>query len=469
MAVLQLIFLCLALRFMVLYVYERWVNMRAPLVGLFIPWLGCAPFYLVAPLQLLRYCKYTCGEAFTLYIAGRYINVRLSADFERYFYHAPESQLSFVAAAQDFFGPTLGRNAFDQNQVKAFSKLRHKLLGNPIIHGEKMSEIVDDFLDDLQQYLGEKRLIFIHEHLPRLVSKINISCLVGEELGDDERLVSDFKIVEEGINSTASLPPFLTSILLVSAKAAFTRFQRSVLNALHARNSRKHSTTDDLLNLIQTIHSLDEETIIAARIFSVLYAGGTTSKMVAQVMTLLFQHPSALQKVHEEIFYGSKKNNKIDLKNLLKNTPYFSLCIEEALRLKTGILSIRKATSLITLDNYRIYPGELVSISPYYSHHLQQNFRDPQLFFPERTRNVKSGSSAVGRNHGWGGGRHVCAGRLFAIYSAKIIISKFFQRFEGLQLQSGPESRGTDDFAVPGIALCQPRLVFQQAKKAFKG
>ena len=156
MTLVQLIFLCLSLRFIVLYVYERWANMRAPLVGLFIPWLGCAPFYLIAPLQLLKYCKYTCGEAFTLYIAGRYINVRLSAGFERYFYHAPESQLSFIAAAQDFFGPTLGRNAFDPNKVKAFSKLRHKLLGNPIIHAGKMSEVVDDFLDDLIQQLGEK-------------------------------------------------------------------------------------------------------------------------------------------------------------------------------------------------------------------------------------------------------------------------------------------------------------------------
>ena len=49
-----------------------------------------------------------------------------------------------------------------------------------------MSEVVDDFLDDLIQQLGEKRLIFIHEHLPRLVSKINVSCLVGKELGEDD-------------------------------------------------------------------------------------------------------------------------------------------------------------------------------------------------------------------------------------------------------------------------------------------
>ena len=467
MALFQLIFLCLSLRFIVLYVYERWANMRAPLVGLFIPWLGCAPFYLIAPLHLLKYCKYTCGEAFTLYIAGRYINVRLSAGFERYFYHAPESQLSFVAAAQDFFGPTLGRNAFDPNQVKAFSKLRHKLLGNPIIHAGKMSEVVDDFLDDLIQQLGEKRLIFIHEHLPRLVSKINVSCLVGKELGEDDSLVSNFKIVEDGINSTSSLPPFLTSILLVPAKVAFTSFQKSVLKALHDRNSTtatKNSTANDLLSLIQTIHSPDEEAVIAARIFSVLYAGGTTGKMVAQVMTLLFQHPTALQKVREEIFYGSDKSDKIDLNNLLKNTPYFSLCIEEALRLKTGILSIRKATSLITWENYRIYPGELVSISPYYSHHVKQNFREPQVFFPERNCSEKNGRITTGRNHGWGGGRHVCAGRLFAIYSAKIIISKFFQRFKGLQLHNGSRGRGGDDFAVPGIALCKPRLVFQQAK-----
>eukprot|EP00942_MAST-04A_sp_MAST-4A-sp1_P007701 g7701.t1 len=467
----------LIVRFLILYIYERYINKRAPIIGLIIPWLGAVPFYLFAPLMFLDYCKYVAGgNAFTIYLAGRYINVRLGDDFERYFYHAPESQLSFIAAAQDFFGPTLGREAFAPDEIKSFSKLRHTLLGNPSRHIHHIYSLVNNFLDNLMVKLRKKGNIAGKEeykfnmidYIPNFISKINISCLVGMELGENENFITDFTKIEHGINMTSSLPPFLSWFLLIQAKNAFKRFQGNIIKAIHLRNRNKNNNTsddDDLLNLIQNIHSLDEETIISARVFSVLYAGGTTSKLIAQVIILILNRPNVLAMIQEEIFGLEKNSNcgkKLDLLKLVKDTPYFSSCIEEALRLKTGILSIRKAMSVIKRDNFNIYKNELVAISPYYSHHQTKYFKNPTLFNPS----INHGNNNKKKpNHGWGGGNHMCAGRLFAIYVAKIVIATFLQRLDGIQLNAEKKVKNADDdFTVPGIALCKPCLKFKSLR-----
>ncbi len=469
------IILLLTLRFVTLYCYEYYVNKRAPLIGLMIPYFGCAPLYLIAPLRFIDYCKYISGgNAFTIYLAGRYINVRLGEDFERYFYHAPESQLSFTAAAQDFFGPCLGREAFCSDNIQSFSKLRHKLLGNPSRHIDLIHSLVNESLDHyilkLKTTVVKRNLtdaniynMNLAEYLPNLISKINISCLVGKELGKDDEFITDFTTIENGINLTSSLPPLFSSILLAPAKNAFDRFTTNVLRAINIRNNEKHrdgndnnhdkkNNGDDLLNLIQDIHSLDERSVIAARFFAVLYAGGTTSKLISQVLTLIFQHPNILAKVKEEIASSQTDSNKLDLLHLVKKTPYFSSCIEEALRLKTGILSIRKATSTIKSKNYTIHKGELVAISPYYSHHQKKYFTNPTVFSPGSNR-----SNRKAPNHGWGGGKHVCAGRLFATFVAKIVIAIFLEKLNIIEVDN---LNAGDDFTVPGIALCKPFLKF---------
>ena len=253
--------------------------------------------------------------------------------------------------------------------------------------------------------------------------------------------------------------------MLAPARKSFDRFTKSVLEAINIRNSKKdvdgndykknnkNNNDDDLLNLIQHIHTLNEANIIAARFFAVLYAGGTTSKLILQVITLIFKHPDVLAKVKEEIFATQTDSNKLDLSHLVKETPYFSSCIEEALRLKTGILSIRKATSTIKRNNYTIHKGELVAISPYYSHHQKKYFENPKVFNPECSKKTP--------NHGWGGGKHVCAGRLFATYVVKIVIATFLEKLDIVDVDT---LNTVDDFTVPGVALCNPLLKFYICK-----
>eukprot|EP00943_MAST-04B_sp_MAST-4B-sp1_P006516 g6516.t1 len=403
-------------------------------------------------------------------LLGREISI-----FERYFYHAPESQLSFTAAAQDFFGPCLGREAFCSNDIRSFSKLRHKLLGNPSRHIYLIYSLVNKSLDDfvlklktttVKTNLEDANICMMNlaKYVPNLISKINISCLVGKELGDQEDFVTDFTTIEHGINLTSSLPPLFSSIMLAPARKSFDRFTKSVLEAINIRNSEKdvngndyknskNNNDYDLLNLIQQIHTLNEANVIAARFFAVLYAGGTTSKLILQVITLIFQHPDVLAKVKEEIFASQTDSNKLDLSHLVKETPYFSSCIEEALRLKTGILSIRKATSTIKRNNYTIHKGELVAISPYYSHHQKKYFENPKVFNPECSKKTP--------NHGWGGGKHVCAGRLFATYVVKIVIATFLEKLDIVDVDT---LNTVDDFTVPGVALCNPLLKFYICK-----
>ena len=150
--------------------------------------------------------------------------------------------------------------------------------------------------------------------------------------------------------------------------------------------------------------------------------------------------------------------------HLIQETPYFSACLEEALRLKTGILSIRKATSVIKDKNYYIYNNELVAISPYHSHHQKQHFRNPTAFNPERYYQNTSNRRKK-PNHGWGGGKHTCAGRLFAIYVAKIVIATFLERLDAVEVANKDEAR--DDFTVPGIALCKPLVAFKKVLPSY--
>ena len=91
----------------------------------------------------------------------------------------------------------------------------------------------DNFLDNLMVKLRKKGNIAgkeeykfnMMDYIPNFISKINISCLVGMELGENENFITDFTKIEHGINMTSSLPPFLSWFLLIQAKNAFKRFQ----------------------------------------------------------------------------------------------------------------------------------------------------------------------------------------------------------------------------------------------------
>ena len=95
------------------------------------------------------------------------------------------------------------------------------------------------------------------------------------------------------------------------------------------------------------------------------------------------------------------------------------------------IMLIRKVLKDVEYRGYTIPAGTLALVSPAVSHRLPHLFNDPDRFYPQR---FAAPASEDKQHHyaliGFGGGKHRCMGKNFAIMQLKAIWSVLLDRFD---------------------------------------
>ena len=121
---------------------------------------------------------------------------------------------------------------------------------------------------------------------------------------------------------------------------------------------------------------------------SVLLIAGseTTATLLSGVTYCLLKNPRVLQKLKNEVRGQWKEYNDITLDEVSKS-PYLLAVLQEALRyfppVPTGF-ERRVAKGGESVSGYFMPEGTALSVSSYPTAHSERNFKDPELFVPER-------------------------------------------------------------------------------------
>ena len=162
-------------------------------------------------------------------------------------------------------------------------------------------------------------------------------------------------------------------------------------------------------------------------IFLLFAAHDTTTSTLCSIVYLLAKHPQWQGRLHAE-YAGLSAHLSYDEQSGLEDT---ALVLKEGLRMYPPLPSIvRRTTRDTTILGYAIPANTSVSLSPLYSHYMEDYWDkpfdfDPDRFAPERAEHKRN-------SHQWipfGGGAHKCIGLNFAEIQVKLFLYHLLKNY----------------------------------------
>jgi len=130
----------------------------------------------------------------------------------------------------------------------------------------------------------------------------------------------------------------------------------------------------------------------------------------------------------------TQRGDGIDIPTLL-SLPLLNSAFYETLRLYVDVLITRELKTNLTLDRHLLQKNDLVMAPSYLGHHDQTFWREPgvHVWYAERFlkhdsstgKDVFSTSWAAGKFFPFGGGPHICPGRVFAKQEVLAAVATF--------------------------------------------
>ncbi|KAK8014326.1 cytochrome p450 3a17 [Apiospora arundinis] len=187
-----------------------------------------------------------------------------------------------------------------------------------------------------------------------------------------------------------------------------------------------------------------EELLINAR--SLIVAGSESPSTVLSGFTFyLPQNPKAYKTVCDEIRTSFSSEDEINLKSTA-GLPYLHACIEETMRIYSPAPTIPARSSPgAMLDGKFVPKGTIICMSNWATHRNPRNFRDPDVFAPERwlpvTHPLYNPRYASDNRSGFrpfSSGPRDCVGKNLANGEMRLIIARLLWNFD-ISLVEGQE------------------------------
>ncbi|PKA59856.1 Isoflavone 2'-hydroxylase [Apostasia shenzhenica] len=209
--------------------------------------------------------------------------------------------------------------------------------------------------------------------------------------------------------------------------------------------------------------------VIKGMISGIILAGTDTSASTVEwALSLLLNHPEALQKAREEID-GQIGHDHLISDSDLHRLPYLHNVVKETLRLfpAAPLLLAHHSSRACTIQGYGEVPGgTMLLINAYAIHRDPRWWKEAERFKPER---FEEGEELGGSDQGFrflpfGSGRRRCPGEALAHRMMGLALGALIQCFEwervGKELVDLREGEGlTMPKLIPLKAMCRPRQV----------
>ena len=401
------------------------------------PVLGHLPEFQKDPVAMLSRCWREHGELARFRLGPREFVLFTGLEAHDCYFRAPEDQLDARAVYQ-FTVPIFGRGvAYDvAPQVMA------EQLGflYPALREAAMRRFARIMFEEASQFadaLGEAGEVDLPAAMNELTVNIASRCLLGQEVRDrvDSGFAAAYHDLQEGINALGFFLPRLPIPAHRRRDRARRRIAR-ILGGIMAERRRSGAAPEDFMQTLMQARykdgrALDDDEITGI-LLTVLFAGQHTSAVLASWMGLAFACEAAcLARVREEMREVYRESGTMSLASL-KQQAALERSVRECERLHPPlILLIRKVLKPLHHSGYTVPAGTLAVVSPAVSHRLPHVFAEPERFDPER---FAPPASEDKQHHyaliGFGGGKHRCMGKNFAILQLKAIWTVLLDRFD---------------------------------------
>jgi sterol 14-demethylase len=400
------------------------------------------------------------GELFSFLLAGKQVTLLTGPPANEAFFHAPDDQLSAKEAYQ-FTVPIFGQGiAYDaspdvmsEQLSLLFPALREQRLQ---AYARFMTEEADAYFNKWAE-TGEADLLEVMNELTTFIAS---RCLIGHEFR--QNLSTEFAHLyhdlEGGLNLIAFFQPNMPLPSFKRRDRARVRMAELISEIIAARRANGIEGEDFLQTLMTARYSDGRpltDDAITGLLLTVIFAGQHTSAVLASwTGVLLLQHPQympAIMKEQQEVFNGRAEMTLEALRKL----SVLERAIKEAERMRPPlIMMMRKILRDFQYGEYQVPAGGLLMVSPAVSHRVQEVFRnpgvyDPDRFGPGREEDRQSSYALIG----FGGGRHRCIGLTFAQQQVKVIWSILLRRFE-IELVGNDHRPDYSTFVVGLRRLC---------------
>ncbi|KAG9124093.1 hypothetical protein FRC07_012865 [Ceratobasidium sp. 392] len=265
---------------------------------------------------------------------------------------------------------------------------------------------------------------------------------ISDSIEQCKKLEKLYQHTEQGSTAASLLLPWFPSEARKRKTAATTEIYvwlDSIIKARQNENRRE----DDALQVL--LDSGETTPTIVQFVMAALFAGITNSGLVAAwLFIFLDQVPEWRVKVTRELRslldkyapfsgnYGSAAERFADIpfEAWENELPVLDMCLRETIRLIISLTALRRVTGGdVNIDGKTIPNGTFVVYSLGDTHQDPDIFPEPDRFNPARFTEGQDKSQAYAFL-GWGVGRHPCAGRRFAQYEVKAVISRLLASYD---------------------------------------
>ncbi len=310
----------------------------------------------------------------------------------------------------------------------------------PALRQSNMARFASIMFDEASRFadrMGSEGELDLPVAMNQLTVNIASRCLLGEEARRevDVGFAAAYHELQNGINTIGFFFPRLPipshrrrdqarekvveifGRIMAERRATGMEFEDFMGALMVARYKSGRPLTDDEISGI---------------LLTALFAGQHTSAVLSTWMGLeLARASSYLERIRAEIrdVYAAEDSMTLETLNqqqLIENA------VRESERLHPPlILLIRKVVRSLTYRGHVIPKGVLAMVSPAVSHRLEKIFPAPELFDPDRFAEPRNED----KQHqyalvGFGGGKHRCMGKNFAIMQIKALWTVLLDRFD---------------------------------------
>ncbi len=401
------------------------------------PLLGHLPGFLKDPVSLLTRGWNDEGDLFRFKIGLSNFALFTGPEAHDFYFRAAQDELSAKACYQ-FTVPIFGKGvAYDvAPEVMAeqlgflFPALRESSM-------RKYAKIMNQEACLYADSLDEEGQIDLPSVLNEITVRIASHSLIGKEVRHEAS--SEFAAAYHELQNGINVLGFFFPNVPIAAHRSRDRARQQIteiFSRIMDRRRREGSSEQDFMQTLMEARYKDGRALtddeISGLLITVLFAGQHTSAILGTWTILeLMRDADYLARVREETEELYSETGCVDLANL-KQQNTLEYAIREGERLHPPlILLVRKVLKPMAYNGYEIPVGTLAMVSPAVSHRLEHVFADPERFNPDRY----APPAREDKQHhytliGFGGGKHRCMGKAFAILQLKVILAVLFDRFD---------------------------------------
>lgn len=400
------------------------------------PLLGHLREFQRDPVAFLAWGYRDRGELFRFRLGPRDFALFAGPEAHDVYFKAPDDQLDPKSVYQ-FTVPIFGRGVVYDVAPDIMTEQLGFLF--PALRESAMRRFARAMFEEASLFadgMGAEGELDLPAAMNQLTVNIASRCLLGEEVRRevDTGFAEAYHELQNGINTIGFFFPRLP----IPAHRRRDRARRKVteiFGRVMAERRASGAEPDDFMQALMCARYKDGRSLTDAEITGILvaalFAGQHTSAVLATWTGLeLVRATGYLARVRREMREVYADDPAMSLASL-KRQQVLENAVRECERLHPPlILLIRKVVRPLRYRGQVVPAGTMAMVSPAVAHRLPHVFADPERFFPDRF----AAPASEHKQHpcaliGFGGGKHRCMGKNFAILQIKALWSVLLDRF----------------------------------------